>query len=459
MSHTTTTIAALATAPQPAGIAVVRVSGPRARTAIHAIFRGRNDPTDRPREMLYGKIIDAESHEEIDAALCVFMPGPHSFTGEDVAEFQFHGSPLLVEKVLRSLFACGMTPAEPGEFTKRAFLNGKLDLIQAEAVADVINATNERALTLASEQLSGHLSSVIDSLGEPLRNILAELEAHIDFPEEDIEPSSLERMRLEIERGRDLMSELLSTFRYGQTVKDGFRVLLCGRPNVGKSSLLNLLLQRERAIVTPIQGTTRDTIEESCNLGGYSFILCDSAGLRDTDDVVEKIGVSLTKAKMDWADLILFITDASDASDEWKEVLEELRGRGKPVWMVTNKIDLNPQAVGALFCDSTVCQQNIYLSAKTKNGFANLVTELIEAVKNTGHASADSSLVITNERQRNCLYQAQQALHRVVEDASLPLEIISENVRVALGSLAELVGKTTTEDILGRIFSKFCIGK
>jgi tRNA modification GTPase len=459
MSHTTTTIAALATAPQPAGIAVVRVSGSRAHSAVHAVFKGKKDPTNRPREMVYGVMLDFETHEEIDKALCVFMPGPHSFTGEDIAEFQFHGSPLIVEKVLRSLFSCGMTPAEPGEFTKRAFLHGKLDLLQAEAIADVINATSDRALTVASEQLSGHLSQTIETLGEPLKNILAELEAHIDFPEEDIEPSSLLRMRSDIAATKEEISGLLSTFRYGQTVKDGFRVLLCGRPNVGKSSLLNLLLEKERAIVTPIHGTTRDIIEESCNLGGYTFIFCDSAGIRETDDEVEKIGVSLTKGKIDWADLILFITDATDQSGEWKEVIEEFRGRGKPVWMVTNKIDLNPKAVGEFFCESGICQQNIYLSAKTKNGFSNLIKELIEAVKNTAHTSAESSLVITNERQRNCLYQAEQSLARIEKDKNLPLEIMSEDVRTALGALSELVGKTTTEDILGRIFSKFCIGK
>ena len=454
----TTTIAALATAPHPAGIAVVRVSGPRAHSAIHAIFKGRKDPTNFPREMVYGTLIDFKSHCPIDKALVVFMPGPHSFTGEDIAEFQFHGSPLLVEKVLRSLFSCGMSPAEPGEFTKRAFLNGKLDLIQAEAIADVINANSDRALTIASEQLNGHLSTTIESIGEPLKNILAELEAHIDFSDEDITPDSLSKISQTILAAQNNIASLLSTFRYGQKVKDGFRVLLCGRPNVGKSSLLNLLLQKERAIVTPIKGTTRDLIEESCNLGGYTFIFCDSAGIRDTDDEVEKIGVSLSKQKIDWADLILFITDASDSSEEWRSMLNEFKGKSVPVWMVTNKIDLNPNALSEFFCDSSVCQQNIYLSAKTKSGFNQLEQALIDAVKTSSQQSEESSQIITNERQRNCLQNAFDSLEKIIH-TTLPVEIMSEEIRTALNALAELVGKMTTEDILGRIFSKFCIGK
>ena len=458
---TTTTIAALATPPYPAGLAVVRVSGPESRTALHALFRAKKSPAEFPREMVFGELLDHSSGEVIDHALAVYMPGPHSFTGENVAEFQFHGSPLLVEKLLRSLFAFGCTPAEPGEFTKRAFLNGKMDLVQAEAIADLISATTEQSLKVAGEHLKGKFSHAVDGIGEPLRDTLAELEASIDYPDEDIAPQSLTLLRGTIEKAKKEISSLLHTYSYGQLLREGFRVLLCGRPNVGKSSLLNLVLGRPRAIVSPISGTTRDLIEESAVLGGFRFVFCDSAGLNDTDDAVEKMGIELAKERIPWADLVLYIVDASDPTDEWKKVLEYLRGKAKKIWMVTNKVDLNPNAFGSFFCDSQTCAQNFYLSAKTRDGFTALSEALVEEVKNFGTGKTEANHIVTNERQRSCLLVAEDALTRAVAslDQKLPTEIISADLRKALTSLNELIGKTYSEDILGRIFSKFCIGK
>ena len=438
----------------------MRVSGPIAHTAVHAVFRGKKDPIAFPRLMIFGNLIDYESQAIIDTCLCVFMPSPHSFTGEDTAEFQLHGSPLLIEQVLRSLFSFGVHPAEPGEFTKRAFLNGKVDLLQAEAIADVINASSDRALKIASEQLQGSLSQVVEDIGESLKDCLAELEAGIDFPEEDIEPESIERLKRHIVTAVEKIENLLSTFRYGKRVKDGFRVLLYGAPNVGKSSLLNILLGRNRAIVTSVEGTTRDLLEEQCTIGGYTFVFCDSAGIRDTNDEVEQIGVALTKARVEWADLILLVADATDTAQGWKSLAADLRdAHARTVWMVINKIDLNPSAMADHFCESNICQQNIYLSAKTRNGFSHLTDSLIEAVKAQSAGADETGISITNERQRNCLYQAKIALERVQSNASAPAEIIGVELRLALAALAELVGKTTTEDILGRIFSKFCVGK
>ena len=454
----TSTIAALATAPQPAGIAVVRVSGPRAHSAVHAIFRGKKDPTSVPRMMVYGDLLNYESGNVIDKTLCVFMPGPHSFTGEDTAEFQFHGGALIIEKVLRSLFSCGVIPAEAGEFTKRAFLNGKLDLVQAEAIADVISATSDRSLKIASEQLSGKLSRVFDEIGEPLKNALAEIEAGIDFPEEDISPDTISRIRFAIAEAQQKIAQSIESYQYGQVIREGFRVLLCGRPNAGKSSLLNLLLGRQRAIVTSVEGTTRDLIEESCVLGGYSFVFCDSAGLRDTEDEVEKIGIALTKKQLAWADLVLLITDASDESNSGQDLAAELSDKAPAIWMVVNKIDLNPSAVGTFFCESNICRQNVYLSAKTKDGLSGLVAALIDEVKQRAASGAEAGTVVTNERHINCLQRAASALEAALAPGLLP-EIMSVDLRDALGALGELVGKTTTEDILGRIFSKFCIGK
>ena len=461
MSSSDSTIAALATAPFPAGLAVIRVSGPKAKRALKAVFQSSRDPVSDPRRMTFGDLVDSKSNEVIGDALAVFMPGPHSYTGEDVAEFQFFGSPLLVQKILRLLFGIGINPAEPGEFTRRAFINGKIDLVQAEAIAELANATSEHALKIAGEHLKGRFSGVIEELGEPLRDTLAELEASLDFPEEEIEPQRIEEIEKTLELTRGGIETLIQTYNYGHVMREGYRVLLCGLSNVGKSSLLNMLLNKERAIVSDVSGTTRDLIEEEVILGGYRFVFCDSAGIRETRDKVEKIGVDLAVDKIEWADLVMFVVDATDQSNDWQKVLELLRGRARRIWMVTNKIDLNPGAIGKLFCESKTCAQNFYLSAKTRSGLAELTQALADEVERSLPDRAHSSQVVTNERQRNCLVKAGEALARSVEAIhnSMPLEIVSAEIRGALSVMEELIGKTYTEDILGRIFSKFCVGK
>ncbi|MCO6431048.1 MAG: tRNA uridine-5-carboxymethylaminomethyl(34) synthesis GTPase MnmE [Deltaproteobacteria bacterium] len=455
-----TTIGALATAPAPAGIAVVRISGPATKKALRNLFRGKKDPVANPRLLVFGDLVDFKSGDIIDQALAVYMPAPFSYTGEDVGEFQFHGSPLLVQKILRSLFASGVLPAEPGEFTKRAFLNGKLDLVQAEAIADLINASSENALKIAGEQLEGRFSSSINSIGEPLRDTLAELEASIDFPEEDIDEVKLSNTKHVIAKTISEIDALLQSYSFGQVVKEGFRVLLCGPPNAGKSSILNRILGRERAIVTEVSGTTRDLIEESATLGGYNFIFCDSAGIRETSDSVEKIGIELALDRLEWADLVILVADASDEARQWEHVLPLLKGAAKKIWMVTNKIDLNPSAIGSIFCDSSTCQQNFYISARTLAGFESLTQALIDEVAHSLPSQSEASSVVTNERHRSLLSRARASLQRALEGCgNQPLELVSIDIRTALTSLEEIVGKTYTEDILGRIFSKFCIGK
>lgn len=458
------TIAALATAPAPAGLAVVRVSGPKARMALREIFRPKNpdlDPTKEARKLHYGTLIDFKSGEPIDNALAVLMKKPMSFTGEDVVEFQFHGSPVLVQRVLSSLFAYGIAPAEPGEFTKRAFLNGKIDLAQAEAIGDLINARSEHALKIASEQLQGRFSQAIESLGEPLRGALAEVEAAIDFPDEDIEPAKKQQIAQTCKDAQQAITNFLASYTFGHAVKEGFRVLLCGRPNAGKSSILNLILGKERAIVTEFSGTTRDLIEEEAVLSGYRFIFCDSAGLREASDKAESIGIELAKNKIPWADLVLVVVDASDKSQDWKDLIEEIRASNKKIWMVTNKIDLNKNALAEFFCDSKVCAQNFYLSAKTGDGFDSLVVALVDEVSRSAATSAETGQIITNERHKNALSRAYDNLGKALDAAAQnqPAEILAHEIRLALTCLEEIVGKTYTEDILGRIFSKFCIGK
>ncbi len=456
-----TTIAALATAPFPAGLAVVRISGSKAVRTLRALFRSKIDPISEPRKLTLGDLIDQNSNELISEALAVYMPAPHSYTGEDVVEFQFAGSPILVQKLLRTIFAQGIEPAQPGEFTKRAFLNGKIDLVQAEAVAELANATTEQAMKIASEHLKGRFSEALDQIGEPLRDALAEIEASLDFPEEDVSPSEVKEIARNIGRTRTAIHELIESYNYGHVVREGFRVLLCGLANVGKSSILNLLLNKDRAIVTDVSGTTRDLIEEDAIIAGCRFVFCDSAGIRDTQDKVEKIGVELALDKIEWADLVLFVVDATDDSNEWQKVLEHLRGKAKKIWMITNKIDLNPHAIGKLFCESHTCAQNFYISAKSRSGLTELTQALSDEVAHSLPNRAETSQVVTNERQRSCLVRAEEALDSSLDAISqkLPLEVISSEMRVALTVMEELIGKTYTEDILGRIFSKFCIGK
>lgn len=457
----TTTIAALATAPAPAGIAVVRVSGPLSKTALHAIFRSARDPVSDPRRLMYGQILDYKTGAVIDTALAVYMPGPFSFTGEDIAEFQFHGSPLVVQRVLRSLFAFGISPAEPGEFTKRGFLNGKMDLVQSEAIADLITATNEQALKIAAEQLAGRFSAAIDELGEPLREVLAQIEARVDFPEEEIEPAARETLQQTLMQIRENLAILIDSYGYGHVVKDGFRVLLCGLPNVGKSSLMNRILGEKRSIVTDVSGTTRDLIEADAVFGGYRFVFCDSAGITDSDNPVEKIGVELARERLGWADLALLVVDAGDTSNRYETLLSELQGKTKKLWMVVNKIDLNPRAIGGILCDSNTCSQNIYISVKTDHGIQTLIEALIDEVAQRIGNQADASTIVTNERQRECLGRAAHFLDVAIAGLAQNRaeELISIDIRSTLAALEEIVGKTYTEDILGRIFAKFCIGK
>lgn len=439
----------------------MRISGPKSKEALRAIFKGSSDPIMDPRRMVLGDIIEFQSGEKIDLGLAVFMPGPRSFTGEDICELHLHGSPAIVQKVLRSLFSFGVVPAEAGEFTKRAFLNGKIDLAQAEAICDLINATGDQALKVANEQLHGRLSLAIDGIGEPLRDLLAEIEAGIDFPEEDISPTRLVEMVQSLTTAEEQIDRLLKSYEYGHRVKEGFKVLLCGRPNVGKSSILNLLLGRERAIVSEISGTTRDLLEEEAIFSGYRFIFCDSAGLTETQDKVEKIGVERARDRISWADLVLVVADATDGENDFRSILEQARPNARKIWLIVNKIDLNATALSSVFCESSVCSQNFYLSAKTKSGFDSLVQALVEEVSESVDDSAASSGVVTNERHRSCLSTAKQSLERARHgiETGLPAEIISGEVRLALTALEEIVGKTYTEDILGRIFSKFCIGK
>ena len=457
MSIENKTIAALATAPQSSGVAVIRISGQNSVNILKKVFKSNGNLTKFPRKMILGRFFDPNEGAVLDQCLAVYFPAHSSYTGEEQVELHAHGSTILTTKILRLLYENGASPAQPGEFTQRAFENGKLDLIQAEAVGDLIAATSERALRVAAENLEGKLSSVLNEIGEPLRDILAEIEAGIDFPEEEIEPEHIKSFIKKLNKINTNLKTILNSYDYGQVVKEGYRVLICGKPNAGKSSLLNQLLQSDRAIVTSVSGTTRDLIEENAIIDGYKFVFCDTAGITETSDEVEKIGVELALEKIEWADLVLLVADATEEEKAWKNLLTHLQK--SKVWLLVNKIDINPDSIGKIHCSS--CARNIYISALDGSGLDGLRSALKEEVINTLHDKGEANAIITNERQRNCLFEAVKRIQdsiEVIRDKK-PSEIISIELRSALKTLEELVGVTYTEDILGRIFSKFCIGK
>jgi tRNA modification GTPase len=459
------TVAACATPQGSSGVAIIRITGSKTVDVISRLFSRPQDIVQKPRTAFLRVLCDPQTGQKLDSVLVLFFQAPASFTGEDAAEIHCHGNSIIIQLILRLLFKMGCSPAQPGEFTKRAYLNGKLDLLQAEAISDVISATSERALRLAQEQLDGKLSQVVRDLGEPLRDVLAEIEASLDFPEEDISPEGTTLLSAKLAQVEKRFELLLQSYDTGRKIKDGLRVLFWGLPNSGKSSLLNTLLGEERAIVTEISGTTRDTIEEEITLFGLRCILCDSAGIIESQDRVEQIGIEKARQKLVWADLVLFMVDASashEQADAIQELHNELIAAQVPFWIVMNKIDLMEDVTETRQRSSISHQGSTFaISTYTKAGIEDLTSRLYVFAQNAQHVDSESGAILTNERHRSSLEcglehlkEARRALNK-----QLPYEMVSEDIRHALSSLEELIGRTTVEDVLGRIFSKFCIGK
>ncbi|MDO8426551.1 MAG: tRNA uridine-5-carboxymethylaminomethyl(34) synthesis GTPase MnmE [Deltaproteobacteria bacterium] len=449
------TIAAISTPFGEGGIGVIRISGPDALAIGKKAFHGTGEVKER--YLNYGHII-GPSGEKIDTGFFIYMKGPKSYTGEDVVELQCHGGPLILKKVLEAVFNGGARPAQAGEFTKRAYLNGKLDLSQAEAVIDLIRAQTEAGLSSAQGRLSGALSSRIDEIKGGLFKLLTHIEAELDFPEDEIDGMPDSVFLEGLTRAEVSLKKLIATYDEGRVIRDGIRVLILGRPNVGKSSLLNILLKEERAIVTPVPGTTRDIIEEVVNLRGIPLKLMDTAGLRDTDDHVESIGVRAAREKIKDAQLIVFVVDAS--SNSFTDDIELLKSvHGKKVIVAANKTDLvkEPKIDIEGFNIKSI-------SALRSTGIEELKDEIYkEAVGHSYGASLDSDpgQVLVSARHKSALDKCLEGIERTKKALACGLarEFTATDLRWSIDRLGEITGETTTEEILESIFNNFCIGK
>lgn len=456
------TISAIATAVGEGGIGIVRISGNKAVAIADKLFTsksGKQAAQFASHQVVYGDIIDPETGETVDEVLLILMRAPRSYTREDIVEIHCHGGPVPLKKMLALTLGQGSRLAEPGEFTKRAFLNGRLDLAQAEAVIDIIRSKTDASLKLAVGNLSGRLSTEIKQLRHVILSMIAQLEAAIDFPEEDIEEAAAADVARLILQAQADVDKLLATAQTGRILREGLATVIIGKPNVGKSSLLNALLKEKRAIVTDIPGTTRDSIEEYVNIRGIPLKIIDTAGIHDTTDVVEKIGVEKAKALVKQADLVLLLLDASKPlAPEDRAVLALLAGQQAII--VVNKNDLPP------LLDFTELKQYIgsRLTVKTSLTQGDGLAELEEMISNLvyqGQVSQGEAAFVNNVRHADALRQTKQRLAEAlatIEDG-MPPDCIVVDLRAAWEKLGGITGDTIGEDIINQIFSQFCIGK
>ncbi len=446
------TIAAIATPPGEGGVAIIRISGKEALAVAAKIFSGKVFHY-QTHTAHYGQILN-DKKEIVDHALLLVMLGQRSYTGEDTVEIHCHGGSLITRRVLETTLKAGARAAMPGEFTFKAFINGKIDLAQAEAVQELICAKNERAVDAASQQLEGALSQRIENYQLRLTELTAILEAWVDFPEEGLEFASMEEIVEQLKQISDEMQALSETFHDGKILHEGLSICLAGCPNVGKSSLMNALLNKERAIVSEIAGTTRDVLDDFMRLNGLHFKLSDTAGIRQTEERIEKEGIRRSRQTMQQADVTLLLLDASRALTAEDELLLKEVPKDKTI-VVWNKIDL-PHAAS--------CQLDFpfvtHVSARDRQGFEHLLKMIDQVVWKKG-APCKEEVVVTNVRHKESLLCATEAVKRVIDGlhTSVSPEFLTIEMRLSLSELGKIIGKNISEDILSAIFSKFCIGK
>lgn len=454
------TIAAIATAMSSSGIGIIRISGEEAIPITDKIFHPKKDGKRLSEQdtytIHYGNIVDGE--EVLDEVIVLLMRGPHSYTAEDTVEIDCHGGILVMKKILELVIKNGARPAEPGEFTKRAFLNGRIDLSQAEAVIDVIQAKNEYALKSSVSQLRGSVLKKIRQIREKILYEIAYIESALDDPEH----ISLEGYPEQLEKKVDNLiveaDELLITSEQGRVLREGIRTVIVGKPNAGKSSLLNALIGEERAIVTDIAGTTRDTLEEQIQIRGLSLNIVDTAGIRETEDLIEKIGVDRAKESVQKADLVLYVVDSSTNLDENDDEIISLL-KDQNVIILLNKSDLQMETTPSLI-EKRLKKPTVCISAKEETGIDEL-SSLLEEMFLNGKVSFNSEVYLTNIRHRTAMKEARESLEKVLESISMgmPEDFFSIDLMNAYESLGRILGESIGEDLVNEIFNKFCMGK
>ena len=454
------TIAAVATAYGEGGIGIIRISGEKALSILEEVFEFAGETSQIVnRRMTYGRIVDRENEQIIDEVLAVYMKGPKTYTAEDVVEVNCHGSMVSLRKTLALVLRKGARLAEPGEFTKRAFLNGRLDLSQAEAVIDIIKAKTDRSFDVAMSQLEGALSLRVTVIRQKLLDLLVDITVNIDYPDEDIEELTYDKIEENILLIGEMIEKLLSTADTGRMIREGKRVAIVGKPNVGKSSLMNSLLRETRAIVTEIPGTTRDTIEEAISIRNIPVYLVDTAGIRETSDEVERLGIERSKAAFNEADFIIFIMDGSSAiSDEDREIASYLDGRDSVVLINKNDLErgFTNDDVRELVNDPVIIETSL-INNEGIEEIENHIEELVYG----GELSQHDSTMVNNVRHIELLKQSRDSLRDAMEMtlAREALDFIEVDVRNAYDLLGEITGETVSDDIINEVFARFCLGK
>ncbi|AKP67653.1 tRNA uridine-5-carboxymethylaminomethyl(34) synthesis GTPase MnmE [Companilactobacillus ginsenosidimutans] len=453
------TIAAISTPPGEGGISIVRVSGDQAFSIVKKVFKGKDLEKVASHTINYGHIVDPTTNDLVDEVMVSVMHAPKTFTREDVIEVNTHGGIVPTNKVLQLIIGAGARMAEPGEFTKRAFLNGRIDLTQAESVMDLIRAKTDKAMQVAVNQLDGNLEHLISSLRQEILDVLAQVEVNIDYPEYDTEQMTTKMLLEKAKTVGASIDELLKTADSGEILQHGLATAIIGKPNVGKSSLLNRLLDEDKAIVTDVAGTTRDVVEQYVNIDGIPLKLIDTAGIRDTEDKVEKIGVERSKKAIDSADLIILVLDSSRKLEEEDIQLLDATSDKRRI-VIFNKNDLMPELhpveVSQLKSDDI-----ILITSAIKNDGIEQIKDTIGKLFNAGIEDSSSDVIITSARQAGLLRQAKQSLNDVISgiEAGMPIDLVQIDMTTCWDKLGEITGDSYPDELITQLFSQFCLGK